>query len=76
MPAAMHGTISQDLCEILPKRLSPAAHQTAQPASIPSSTLAASDMTTTIKKKFALSSEEVEHRTAFHGSQHPRQVAR
>ena len=28
----MHGNISQDLCEILPKRLPPAVHQTAQPA--------------------------------------------
>ncbi len=35
VPAAMHGAISQDLCEIAPKRLSPAVHQTAQPARDP-----------------------------------------
>jgi hypothetical protein len=37
VPAAMHGAISQDLCEIVPKRLSPAVHQTAQVARDPSS---------------------------------------
>ena len=47
VPATMHGAISQGLCEIVPKRLSPAVHQTAQPARDPEQqTPAASDMTT------------------------------
>ena len=63
----MHGTISQDLCEILPKRLSPAVDQTAQPARDPSSSTPPQRYDDQDQEEARLSSEEVEHRTAFHG---------
>jgi hypothetical protein len=68
----MHGAISQDLCGIVPKRLSPAVHQTAQPARDPEQQHPGRERyDDQDHEEVRLSSEEVEHRTAFPGFQHP-----
>jgi hypothetical protein len=70
VPAAMHGAISRNLCEIVPKRLSPAVHQTAQPARDPEQQHPRRERyDDQDHEEVRLSSEEVEHRTAFLGFQ-------
>jgi hypothetical protein len=76
VPTAMHGTISQDLCEILPKRLSPAVHQLAQLARDRGQHPGRERYDDQDQEEVRLSSEEVEHPHRVDGFQHPRQVAR